>query len=252
MTDLLWMPATPEPTPPERNPNYVRAMDAKVQKAHAPAGAGEPAWIVLDRTAFYAEGGGQPSDLGRLTWDGGEARVTHVSKKGAVKHVLEGEVPPEGAVVHGEVDWDRRYRHMRMHTAQHLVSALVWQKWQARTVGNQIQAERSRIDFEPLHLEPPTQADLEDAVNAVTARDVPIVTYEADRADLEKRLGQRSLLHLVPQSVRRLRVVEIGEGIDVCPCAGTHTASTKELGRLQFTERESKGANKVRVAYELR
>src|SRR5687768_17106757 len=101
------MPATPEPTPPERNPNYVRRMDAKVQKVF-PAGA-EPAWIVLDRTAFYAEGGGQPSDVGRLTWDGGEARVTHVSKKGAVKHVLEGETPPEGAVVHGEIDWERRY-----------------------------------------------------------------------------------------------------------------------------------------------
>lgn len=250
MTDLLWMPATPEPTPPGRNPNYVRRMDAKVQKAAPPSG-NDPAWIVLDRTAFYAEGGGQPSDVGRLVWDGGEARVVHVSKKGAVKHALEGEVPPEGAVVHGEVDWDRRYRHMRMHTAQHLVSAVVWQRFEARTVGNQIQADRSRIDFEPLRLEAPTVADLEDAVNAITARDVPIVTYEAERADLERKLGQRSLLHLVPQSVRRLRVVEIGEGVDVCPCAGTHTASTRELGRVEFIERESKGANKVRVAYEL-
>ena len=246
------MAPAPVPTPPERNPNYVRAMDAKVLKAFGAPGGAEAPWLVLDRTAFYAEGGGQPSDVGKLVWDGGEARVTHVSKKGAVKHEVAGDMPPQGVALHGEIDWDLRYKHMRMHTAQHLVSAVVWSRWQGRTVGNQLHADRSRIDFEPLKVDDATLADLENAVNEVAGRDVAIVTYEADRADVERKAGARSLLHLVPQSVRRLRVVEIGSDIDYCPCAGTHVASTKEIRGVRFLGREGKGADKVRVEYELR
>jgi misacylated tRNA(Ala) deacylase len=245
---------------PAGNPNYVRSFDARVQKVL-------DGWALLDRTAFYAEGGGQPSDVGVLTWDGGEARVTHVSKKGAVKHDITGDLPPAGAIVHGEVDWDLRYQHMRMHTSQHLLSGVVWRLRSGRTVGNQIHAERSRVDFEPAKFSPEDLRDVENEVNRITAADLPLRIYEEDRSALEARLaadaaGDRSLLNLVPQSVRRLRVVEIVDpeqtlpaykgSIDFCPCAGTHVARTGELGRMEILGRETKGAGRERIEYLLK
>lgn len=243
------MPAADGRKGREGNPNYVRSFDARVQKALED-------WIMLDRTAFYAEGGGQPSDVGLLTWDGGEARVQHVSKRGAVKHQLMGELPPAGVTVHGEVDWDLRHAHMRNHTSQHLLSALVWSRHQAATIGNQIGAEGSRVDFDR-RFETSDLRDLENAVNEVVQRDLPIVVYEAPRADVEARTGQRALLGRLPQSVKVLRIVEIldpenGGSVDYCPCAGTHVMRTRELGRMEIVGRESKGDGKDRVEYLLR
>lgn len=256
MTAQLWMAASDGAEGTEGNPNYVRRFDAKVQKTLED-------WVLLDRTAFYAEGGGQPSDVGVLTWDGGEARVKHVSKKGAVKHVLDGPLPPAGASVHGEIDWELRARHMRMHTSQHILSGVIWRTRAGRTVGNQLHAERSRIDFEPVKFTTDDLRDIEREMNAILARDLPVRTYEEDRAVLEARLGQdRNLLNLVPQSVRRLRVVEVydpeekdvrfGRTIDVCPCAGTHVARTGEIGAFEIVGRETKGTNKDRIEYVLK
>jgi misacylated tRNA(Ala) deacylase len=260
MTDLLWMPAADGKAGPTGNPNYVRSMDAVVQKALED-------WVMLDRTAFYAEGGGQPSDVGKLTWDGGEARVKHVSKKGAVKHELEGDLPPQGATVHGEIDWTLRHQHMRMHTAQHIVSGVMWRSRAARTVGNQLHADRSRIDFEPAKLPDAELRDLESEVNRILAADLPVRVYEEDRAVLEARLkadklSERNLLGLVPQSVRRLRIVEVYDPaetmpayrgtVDVCPCAGTHVARTGEIGTMEIVAREGKGANRERIEYVLK
>ena len=249
MTDLLWMPAADGRLGTKDNPNYVRSFDAKVQKAMED-------WVLLDRTAFYAEGGGQPSDVGRLTWDGGEAKVLQVSKRGAVKHQLVGALPPAGALVHGEVDWALRYAHMRNHTSQHLLSALVWDRFGAATVGNQIGAEGSRVDFER-RFAPEDLRDLESAVNEVIRRDVPILVYEAPRAEVEAKAGQRALLGRLPQSVKVLRIVEIldpdrGASIDYCPGAGTHVARAGELGRMEIVGRESKGEGKDRVEYLLK
>lgn len=254
------MPASDGASGPEGNPNYVRRFDARVQKTLED-------WVLLDRTAFYAEGGGQPSDAGVLTWDGGEARVRHVSKKGAVKHVIDGDVPPVGAVVHGEVDWALRYAHMRMHTSQHLLSGVVWKLRKGRTAGNQVHADRSRVDFAPAKFSTEDLREVENEVNRILAADVPIRVYEQDRSVLEQRLaadptGDRSLLNLVPQSVKRLRVVEIadpdgkvpeyGGSIDFCPCAGTHVARTGEVGRMEILGRETKGEGKERIEYLLK
>lgn len=259
MTDLLWMPAADGRAGREGNPNYVRSFDARVQKAMED-------WLLLDRTAFYAEGGGQPSDMGRLTWEGGEARVKHVSKRGAVKHQVEGELPAAGTVVHGEIDWDLRHAHMRMHTSQHLLSGVMWKLLNARTAGNQIHADRSRVDFEPVKLDNDLLRDVENEVNRILAADLPVRVYEEDRAVLEERLAadkgsERNLLNLVPQSVKRLRIVEImdpdqviprfGGTVDVCPCAGTHVARTGEIGKMEITGRESKGSSRERIEYLL-
>lgn len=268
------MPAADGAQGRDGNPNYVRRFDAKVQKTLED-------WVLLDRTAFYAEGGGQPSDVGLLTWDGGEAkvlgadapagtlsaRVKHVSKKGAVKHVIEGPAPPAGAIVHGEVDWELRMRHMRMHTSQHILSGVVWRMFGGRTAGNQLHAERSRIDFEPAKFSPEDLRAIDAEVNRILALDLPVRCYEEDRAVLEARLKEdngaaRNLMTLVPQSVKRLRIVEVydpaetlpayGRTVDVCPCAGTHVARTSEIGRFEIVGRETKGSGKDRIEYVLK
>lgn len=260
MTDLLWMPASDGDKDTGANPNYVRSFDATVKKA-------TEEWLMLDRTAFYAEGGGQPSDVGTLTWDGGEAQVKHVSKRGLVKHEFSGDAPPAGALVHGEIDWALRHQHMRMHTSQHILSGVMWHLHQARTAGNQIKASRSRVDFDPLDVDDEALRAVQDEVNRVLSSDLPIRVYDAPRADLEARLAadahnDRNLLGLVPQSVKVLRVVEVydpenrvadyGGTVDFCPCAGTHVARTGEIGSMEIIGKESKGAGKQRVRYVLK
>ncbi|MCK4265755.1 MAG: alanyl-tRNA editing protein [Thermoplasmata archaeon] len=234
MTEVLYMPSIES--------NYIKDWDAKVEKR-------KDDYVVLDKSAFYPLGGGQPSDTGYLEWSGGRARVREVTKKGIIKHHIEGELP-EGDV-HAVLDWDRRYGHMRMHTAQHIVSGIVYDEFGARTVGNQLYAERSRIDFQPAHF---TKEDLDriaEMANQVIARNIDVTIQEEGRDSLEQRVSpERCNLDLIPQSVRKLRIVEI-PGFDVCPCAGTHVRNTGELGKVKMIKRENKGKDRERIIYIL-
>jgi len=234
-TDVLYMK--------DVESNYIREFDAKVIER------GED-YVVLDRTAFYAEAGGQPTDTGLLRWETGETAVKMVKKeKGVIKHYVE-EVPPDENV-HGVLDWDRRYAHMRMHTSQHVLSGAVFKLFKARTVGNQVHADRSRVDFYPVAF---TQDDLdriEKECNRVIQEKIPVRIYEENRETLEEKMGeQRYILEMIPQSIRRLRVVEI-EGFDICPCGGTHVRNVSELSRVHILGRRSKGKDKDRIEYEL-
>lgn len=237
MTDLLYLP---EPERAYETTFTARVVDATDQH------------VQLDRTLFYATGGGQPHDTGVLRWEGGEGRVTEVRKKGQpYLHKLQGTPPPEGAEVTGEVDWARRHALMRMHTAQHVLSAVVWDTLAAKTCGNNINKDYSRVDFEVDAFTDAQLAEIEAATNEVFEKDLAIRGYEEDRATLEERIDPRStLLHLIPKSIQVLRVVEI-PGVDICPCAGTHVKRTGEIGRMRILRTENKGANKTRLAYEL-
>ncbi len=223
--------------------NYLQEFEANV------VGRG-PNHVVLDRTAFYAEGGGQPTDTGRLEWEGGSARVSRVQKeKGEIRHFVE-EVPPTDEVV-GRVDWDRRFAHMRMHTAQHLVSGLVFDLYGARTVGNQLYVDYSHVDFAPASFDDEDLKRIEAAFNEVVETEVPVTIYEEDRAVLEEKIEEeRAILELIPKSIRRLRVIQIGD-VDVCPCGGTHVRNVAEIGRMRILRRRSKGKDVDRVTYEL-
>lgn len=224
---------------------YLREFDARVVKR------GEN-YVVLDRTLFYPEGGGQEWDTGTLSWPGGEARVVRTEKKGIVKHILDRMPPPEVTEVHGAIDWDRRHRHMRMHTSQHLISGLVYDLFGGvRTVGNQIHAERSRIDFRPAKFSDEDLRRIEEETNKVLDRRLPVRIVFEDRASLEKRVKpDRANLDLIPPAVRELRVIEI-EGMDACPCGGTHVQNLGEIGRVRILAKSSKGAETTRIEYEL-
>tara|TARA_B100000446_G_scaffold148527_1_gene142496 strand:+ start:152 stop:859 length:708 start_codon:yes stop_codon:yes gene_type:complete len=227
---------------------YKKEFQSKVTAVY-------PGIVELEETAFYHLGGGQPSDKGTLNWKDGESIVYDVRKKNRIRHMVEGDLPEVGNSVEGKLNWNRRYAHMRMHTSQHLVSAIVSDLYGADTVGNQIGLDKSRIDFKPLKLNMNEIDDLIDLTNEYIAKDISVNISEANRSDLEGNPEIRSsmssgLWKLLPKSVTRLRVISIGE-IDVCPCAGTHVRSLKEIGKVEFVKRDNKGAGKQRLTYTL-
>jgi misacylated tRNA(Ala) deacylase len=232
--------------------NYIREFDAIVLDAGADPANGN--YVVLDKTAFYAEGGGQPSDTGIISWDGGakQAKVKIVTKKGGVKHFIAGDLPQNGAAVHGTLDWENRYALMRYHTGQHLISAVVYDLYNgAHTVGNQIYANKSRIDFHPVKFTDEDLRKIEGECNRRIALKPAVKIYEESRESIEKRVdSQRANLELLPKSISILRIVEI-DGFDIVPCAGTHVRNLSELGILKIAAKETKGAEKERVTFEL-
>jgi misacylated tRNA(Ala) deacylase len=212
-------------------------------------------YIVLGGTYFYPEGGGQPADHGTLDWEGGAADVVDVQKEhGDVRHAIDnrdGDLPDAGATVEGHVDEERRQKHRRMHTAQHVVSKIVLDQFGAQTAGNQIHADRSRIDFEPADFSEEDVAVIEERTNAVIEKDLRVEKKQMARAEAEEKTPEgRGLLDLIPDHVDPLRMVEIG-GLDLCPCGGTHVDCTREIGRIRITNRTSKGADVDRIEFEL-
>lgn len=212
-------------------------------------------YIVLDGTHFYPEGGGQPADRGRLEWEGGSAEVFDVQKEhGDVRHYidnLDGTLPSDGAAVTGQLDEERRKKLRRMHTAQHVVSKVVLDEFDAKTAGNQIHTDRSRIDFEPAEFSSEDVDAIEARANAILDRDLTVRKTEMDRGEAEERTPEgRGLLDLIPDHVDPLRMVEIGN-FDLCPCGGTHVDRLGEVGRVRIIDRTSKGAGVERLEFEL-
>ncbi|WP_224332384.1 alanyl-tRNA editing protein [Haloprofundus halobius] len=218
--------------------------------------------VVLDRTAFYPTGGGQPNDNGtlRLAGDGSDAAsetwtVTDVSKKDTVYHTLSEEPPEAGTTVTGRLDWERRYSHMKYHTAQHLLSALLLSEYDAETTGNQLYADRAYLDCAYGRFDEGDLADIEARMNDLVADAMPVRWYVMDREEAEATLDpERTRLHLLPDSITEIRLVEIGpedDPYDRTACAGTHVANTDELGTVEVTGRETKGGEKERVKFRL-
>ncbi|MFC2175286.1 alanyl-tRNA editing protein [archaeon] len=219
---------------------YAKEFDASV------VSSGE-GYVVLDKTAFYPEGGGQPTDTGTLNG----VRVAKVRKKeGETRHYVDGAV--EGAV-HGVLDWEPRYAHMRMHTAQHLLSAIVLDKYGAGTVGNQIHADYSRMDFALDGIDERMQEYLTTEFNKAVDSALGVKLYFSSRDEVIASVDpeRRKLFEMVPAFVKEVRVVEI-DGMDKCPCAGTHIANTKEIGHIKITRVENKGSSKTRLVFELK
>ena len=225
------------------------------QKFSARVEATFPDIVELDITGFYPLGGGQPADHGEISWKGGKTTVVDVRKKNRIRHFVEGPMPEKGMEITGIIDWGRRYAHMKMHTSQHLVSAVVNELYGSDTVGNQIDSTKSRIDFKPLKIGTSELDEIENKVNDYIKKDLEITISEQNRSDLEDNPEIRSsmssgLWKMLPKSVKRLRVISIGD-IDVCPCAGTHVKSLKEIGEINFLNKVNKGSQKLRLSYEL-
>jgi len=227
---------------------YLREAAAKVV-GHTPEGG-----LILDASLFYANSGGQPGDSGWLDWDGGSARIATAVKGegGAIVLVPEAPeaLPGPGTEVRQRLDWDRRYRHMRVHTALHLLSVVI----PLPVTGGQIGAERGRLDFDMP--EPPADlAAIEAALNDLVARDLSVTDDWITDAELEANPGLVKTMSVrPPMGQGRVRLVRIGQGadqIDLQPCGGTHVARTGEIGRLRLGKIEKKGRQNRRVSLEL-
>ena len=227
---------------------YLREAEATVL-AHTPEGG-----IVVDRTVFYATGGGQPGDSGILQWDGKRMAIaTAVKVEGGGIALVPAEpmaMPPVGARVLQRLDWDRRYRHMRVHTALHLLSVVI----PLPVTGGQIGAEKGRLDFDMP--EPPADvATLDAALNALIARDLAVTDQWITDEELLANPGLvKTMSVMPPMGQGRVRLVRIGdEGvqIDLQPCGGTHVARTAEIGRVEIGKIEKKGKQNRRVSLHL-
>jgi misacylated tRNA(Ala) deacylase len=222
----------------------LRAFDANVVGVDA-----EGRRIALDRTAFYATGGGQPHDTGTL----GDLPVLDVRKEAdLVWHsVGDGDLPAVGDTVHGEIDWDRRHALMRTHTALHVLCGVIWQEWRVPVTGGNMEPLAARMDFE---LDPTPEnfgARVEELVNAELAADRPIEVSFLPRAEavLDEDLI-RTKVSLIPEAVTEIRVVDI-VGLDKQADGGTHVPSTGEVGRIRVVKTESKGKGNKRIRLEV-
>ncbi len=230
---------------------YLKHFDATVVAVDPSAGR-----VVLDRSAFYATGGGQPHDTGRLTWFDGSAAVAQVTKEGAdVWHRLvltDGAVlPAVGVAVHGELDWDRRHALMRTHTALHVLCGVIWNEWGTAVTGGNMEPLTARMDFEFDPLPEGFGARVEQLVNDELAADRPIeVSFLPRSTAVEDEDLIRTKVSLIPEAVEEIRVVDI-VGLDKQADGGTHVASTGEVGRIKVLKTESKGRGNKRIRVEV-
>ena len=220
---------------------YLREMDATVTVADP-----DRRRVALDRTVFYATGGGQPHDTGFL----GGLPVVDVRKEGEdVWHTLggDGPLPASGDTVHGEIDWERRHALMRTHTALHVLCGVIWNEWGVPVTGGNMEPLAARMDFEFDPLPEGFGPKVEGLVNAELARARPIEVTFMPREDavLDADLI-RTKVSLVPESVKELRVVDI-VGLDKQADGGTHVRTTDEVGRVVVLKTESKGKGNKRI-----
>lgn len=231
-----------------RSDAYLQDVTGVVS-AHTPEGG-----IVLDATVFYPTGGGQPGDSGRLDWNGGALNIATTIKGDAGAIILvpsePSPLPPVGAQVVQRLDWVRRHRHMRVHTALHLLSVVI----PLPVTGGSIGTEKGRLDF-AMDEPPQDKIALETALNALIEQDLQVTDRWITDAEL---LADPSLVKTMsvtpPTGQGHVRLVRIGDAnrqVDLQPCGGTHVARTSEIGRIRFGKVEKKGRMNRRVTIHL-
>lgn len=204
--------------------------------------------VVLDRTAFYPGGGGQPNDTGTLAWDNKTHTVTKTKwKNGQVLHCIEGELPTVGAQVNCRIDWENRYKLMRTHTAMHILCGVVWRDYKAQVTGGNMDPLQGRMDFEFENLDGELVREIEKKINeeVENGREVRVKILPREEAFQIPDLI-RTKINLLPEGITHVRTVEIA-GLDLQADGGTHVANTREVGKLRITEYKSKGKINKRI-----
>lgn len=238
MTELLY-----------QTDSYLKSFDATVEEVDEENHA-----VVLDRTAFYPGGGGQPYDLGTLTVSGSRVPLRRARKKGdRVIHILPPEVPlpATGSTVQGQIDWERRYALMRTHTAMHILCGVIFRDYGASVTGGDMDPLKGRMDFEFETMHKDLVEDIERAINVEVANTRPI---RVDILPREKAFQIpdliRTKINLLPEGIQQVRVVEI-VGLDLQADGGTHVGNTSEVGQIRVVDYKSKGKINKRIYVEV-
>ncbi len=209
--------------------------------------------VELDRTVFCYEGGGQPSDTGKIVniSNGEEFSVASVKKEsGKILHCLDKPGLKAGDTVHCVLDWERRHKLMRHHTAMHVLAAIMHQKAGALITGGQIDVDESRIDFNLETFDREKISEYVTAANETIRKNVPVKTYFLPREEAMKIPGVVKLANVLPPQVDTLRIVEI-VGVDTQADGGTHVANTSEIGQIEIIKLDNKGKERRRVYFRL-
>jgi misacylated tRNA(Ala) deacylase len=238
MTELLY-----------QTDSYIKEFDATVTSILPPERA-----VVLERTAFYPGGGGQPCDFGTLTVEGVTYPVDKVKKQGDdVLHFLGGDapMPSVGAASHGNLDWARRYELMRTHSALHVLCGTVFRDYGALVTGGEMQPGKGRLDFEFETMRGELVREIEAAINkeVAEAREIRVKILPREEAFQIPDLI-RTKINLLPEGITHVRTVEI-VGLDLQADGGTHVRNTNEIGSIRIADYKSKGAINKRIYIEI-
>ncbi len=224
---------------------YCKAFEAKIVAASEDG-------VVLDQSAFYPGGGGQPCDHGLLRAGEVVLPVRKVRRKdGQIWHQIDDGPPQVDTVVVGELDWERRYSLMRVHTAMHILCGVIWRDYGAAVTGGNMEPLRGRMDFEFESMHKELVEEVEEKINREVAAARPVKTDILPREEaFEIPDLIRTKINLLPPAIQEVRIVEI-EGLDLQADGGTHVANTKEVGEIHIVDYKSKGAINKRLVVEL-
>lgn len=205
--------------------------------------------IRLNQTAFYPSSGGILCDTGKIIWNKKELFVKEVFKNNGIWHIIE-DIIPVGEKVKGIIDWERRYRLMRYHTANHLISALLYKKYNALITGNQTYLDYSRIDFNLEKFDKEIMKQIVNEANKIIQEDIEVKIYYLKREEALNVEGIIKLASKLPPNIEKLRIVEI-PGIDIQADGGCHVKKLGEIGKIEFIKAENKGKNNRRIYFKI-
>lgn len=227
--------------------SYLKEFEATVKEVN------QGKFIVLDQTAFYPKGGGQPHDTGRMVResDGKEFRVVFTGKfSGQISHEVDQEGLQPGDKVKCTLDWDRRYKLMRMHTAAHIISAILYKETGALITGNQLEVDKTRIDFSTEQFDKEKLQEYIRMANTLIEKDAEVRISHMSREEVEADPELVKLAKGLPPGIKVLRMVQL-VGLDKQPDGGTHVRSLKEVGKMVFLKAENKGKSNRRMYFTL-
>jgi len=234
MTELLYL-----------NDSYLRTFDAIVVEQLDGA-------VVLNKTTFYPGGGGQPSDTGSLA-AGNQIWVVDKIRRvaGKLGHFVSEPLPEVGSTLKGQIDWSRRYKLMRTHTAMHILCGVIWRDYQSSVTGGNMDPLKGRMDFDFETMRQELVAEIEQSINQEAAADRDIVVRTLPREEAFQIPDLiRTKINLLPDGITEVRTVEI-VGLDLQADGGTHVANTSEVGPMRVVNYKSKGKINKRIYIEL-
>ena len=235
MTDTLYM-----------NDSYLKTWDAKIINVK------EHKYIILDKTAFYPKGGGQPWDEGYISKEGEKFKVVYVGKfSGEISHEVDKLGLKEGDLVSCEIDWERRYTYMRYHTASHLISNVLFRRANAKITGNQIEIDKTRMDFSMEDYSPEKLHTYVTEANEIIQKNLPVTIGYLSREEVLQKPELARLAIGLPKNIKEFRIIKIGD-IDEQVDGGTHINSLKEIGKIEIIKTVNKGKNNRRMYFVIK
>lgn len=225
--------------------SYLREWEAEVIEVN------NNKFIVLDKTAFYATSGGQPHDEGTMETENDKFKVVYVGKfDSKISHEVDKPGLKVGDKVKCNIDWDRRYKFMKLHTATHILSEVLYRDAKALVTGGQLGLDKSRMDFDIENYDLEKIKSYVDKTNEIIEKDLLVTIKFLPREEALKLPQISKLAKGIPEDLETVRIVSIGD-FDVQADGGTHVNSTKEIGKMEFIKCDNRGKNNRRIYYKL-